>query len=129
MKILTSLLVGLVVNAAALWIAVEIVPNAVFDGRFVDLLLVAFIFGVVNTFVRPIARILTLPLAVITLGLFTLVVNGAMLLLTAAVSDTLDFDGGFFERLWAAILAALIVSIVSVVVGVVVGKILPDDES
>ena len=78
MKLLAWLLAGLVINAAALWIAVEIVPSAEFDGSFGDLLIVALLFGLVNVLVRPIARLLTLPLSIMTLGLFTLVLNGAI---------------------------------------------------
>ena len=123
-KFLTALLTGLLINAAALWIAVEIVPSAVFDGRFVDLLAVAFVFGLVNVFVRPVARLLTLPLALMTFGVFTFVVNGALLLITAELTDTLEFEGGFFARLGSATLAAIIVSVVSVVIA----KVLPDRE-
>ncbi len=108
-------LIRLGITAGALWIAAEVIPRAEFDGRFVDLLLVALIFGLVNALIRPVVRLLTFPINVLTLGLFTLVVNGLMLLITANFTDSLNFDGGFFARLGAAILASLVVSIVSVV--------------
>ena len=112
----------LMINAASLWIAVELVPSAVFDGRFIDLLIVALVFGFVNAVIRPLAKLLTLPLNIATLGLFTLVVNGAMLLIVAQVTDSLGFDGGFVTQFGASILAALVVSVVSTVLSAV----LPD---
>lgn len=128
MNLLIRVIAGLLVNAVALWIAVEIVPRANFDGSFIELLVVAFVFGLVNAIIRPLVRLLTLPLSVLTLGLFTFVVNGAMLLLTSALSDTLSFEGEFFTRLGSATLAALIVSVVSVAVAMVIALLLPDGE-
>jgi putative membrane protein len=116
------LLVRLAINAAAVWIAAEAVPGLEFDGGVVDLGFVALIFGVVNAFIRPIAKLLTLPLRVMTLGLFTLVVNGFMFLIVAGVTDSLNVDGGFFSRLGAAILASLVISVVSTILSLV----LPD---
>ena len=112
-----NLLLRLLINAIALWATAWILPGFQFDGSFWELLLVALIFGVVNTLIRPIVRLLTLPLTVITLGLFTLVVNGLMLLITTAVSDSLSLDGGFFRQLLTAIAGAVIISLVSMVLG------------
>ena len=108
-------LIRLVVNAASLWIAVELVPSVVFDGKFVDLVFVAVVFGLVNAVIRPVAKLLTLPLNIATLGLFTLVVNGAMLLIVAFLTDALGFDGGFVTQVGASIVAAFVVSVVSTV--------------
>jgi putative membrane protein len=115
-------LLRLGITAAALWISAEVIPDAQFDGRLVDLLVLALIFGLVNALIRPVVRLLTLPINVLTLGLFTLVVNGFMLLITSNLSDSLNFDGGFFSRLGSAILASIVVSIVSVVLSL----LLPD---
>jgi putative membrane protein len=112
-----NLLLRLLINAFALWATAELLPGFAFDGSFWELLLVALIFGLVNTFIRPIVRLLTLPLTVITLGLFTFVVNGLMLMLTAAISDSLSLDGGFFRQFFTAIVGAIIISIVSMVLG------------
>lgn len=119
---LRRLLVRLVVNGAALWVAAELVPNMEFDGRVLDLMLVAAVFGLVNALIRPVAKLLTLPLRIATLGLFTLVVNAAMLVITAAISDSLDFDGGLVEEFVAALVASVAVSIVSFVLS----RLLPD---
>ena len=109
------LLTRLIINAAALWVAIELIPRAEFDGRIVDLMLVALVFGVVNAFIRPVVKLLTLPVTVVTLGLFSFVVNGLMLLLTAQLSDSLDFRGGFVSQVLAAVLATVVITVVSTV--------------
>lgn len=73
---------------------------------------VALVFGVVNAFVRPVAKVLTFPIVILTLGLFLLVINGFMLWLTSALSDALDL-GFHVQGFLAAFLGALVVSIVS----------------
>ena len=95
-----------------LWIATRIVPGVSYTGGWIPLLGVALVFGVVNAFVRPIARILTFPIVILTLGLFLLVINGFMLWLTSALSDALDL-GFHVQGFPAAFLGALVVSIVS----------------
>lgn len=85
------------------------------------LLAVAVVFGLVNGLIRPIVRLLTLPLFILTLGLFTFVVNALMLLLTSWLSERLDLPfrvHGF----GAALLGAVIVSVVSFLLNV----LLPD---
>jgi putative membrane protein len=95
-----------------LWVATRIVPGVSYTGGWMTLLGVALVFGVVNAFVRPVARILTLPIVILTLGLFLLVINGFMLWLTSALSDALDL-GFHVQGFVAAFLGALVVSIVS----------------
>jgi putative membrane protein len=100
-------LARLFINAFALWIATELVPGLRVSG-FGTLLLAALIFGLVNAVVRPAAVILSLPLTVVTLGLFLLVVNAAMLGLTAWLLPGMRVDG-----FWPALFGAIIVSVVS----------------
>jgi putative membrane protein len=108
--------VRLLINAAALWVATRIVPGVSYTGGWLPLVGVALVFGIVNTFVRPAARILAFPIVVLTLGLFLLVINGLMLWLTAALSRALAL--GFEVRgFWSAFWGALVVSIVSGLVG------------
>ena len=102
----------LLINAAALWAATRLVPGIAFDGDWRLLLAVALVFGVLNVAVRPILILLTLPLLLLTLGLFTFVLNALMLWLTGAISDVLGLGfhvGGF----GAAFLGALVVTVVS----------------
>ncbi len=114
----------IVLNAAALWIAAELISGINFDGGWLDLLILAVIFGLVNAFVRPIARLLAFPLTIATLGLFTLVINALMLMLTAAIAGSLSISGDFGSQFWTASLAAIVISVVSVVLS----RVLPDGE-
>lgn len=112
-----SLIIRLIVNAIALWVATLIVSGVELEGgstqdRVITLLVVAVIFAVVNVVVRPIVNILSLPLYVLTLGLFTFVVNALMLLLTSWIAD--QFDVPFnVDGFWSAILGGLVISFVS----------------
>lgn len=111
--------VRLLVNAAALWVATRIVPGVAFDGGPLPFFGVALVFGAVNAFIRPAAKILTFPLIILTLGVFALVVNGLMLWLTSALSGALGLAfhvSGF----WSAFFGALVVSIVSAMLSVLV---------
>ncbi len=102
----------LLINAAALWAATRLVSGISFDGDWRLLLVVALVFGVLNIAVRPILMLLTLPLFILTLGLFTFVLNAVMLWLTGRISDALGLGfhvGGF----GAAFLGALVVTVVS----------------
>jgi putative membrane protein len=107
-------LIRLLVNAAALWVAAAIIPGISYEGDWLSLLLVALVFGVLNAFVRPILDLLTCPLLILTLGLFTLVLNAVMLLLTSSVSNALGLHF-YVDNFWHAFLGALVVSIVSIV--------------
>jgi putative membrane protein len=107
------LVIRLLINAAALWVTAEILPDMSIEDGFGNLLLAALIFGLVNTFIRPIARLLTLPISLATLGLFTVVVNALMVMLTGFLVDVLSLDGGFVNQLLTAIVASILISIVS----------------
>ena len=106
------LLLRLLINAAALWAATQLVPGISFMGDWRLLFVVALIFGILNALVRPVLFILTLPFLIVTLGLFTLVLNALMLWLTSAVSEALGL-GFQVAGFWAAFLGALVVSVVS----------------
>ena len=109
----------ILVNAVALSAAAYIVPGITLTGGFVQILLVALVFGLINAFLKPIAMILSLPFLLLSLGLFTFVVNGAMLLITARLTAHLAVAG-----LWSAILGSLVISLVSLLAG----GLLEDDE-
>jgi putative membrane protein len=107
-------LIRWLVNAAALWVATAIVPGVSYSGGPLPLLGVALVFGVVNAVIRPVAKILTFPIIILTLGIFALVINGLMLMLTSALSSALGL--GFHVRgFWAAFWGALVVSLVSTI--------------
>src|SRR5580704_9206936 len=112
-------LVRLLVNAAALWVATQVVPGVTFDGGPLPMLGVALVFGVLNASLRPIAKILTFPLIIVTLGIFALVINGLMLWLTSALSSTLGL-GFHVSGFWAAFWGALVVSLISLVLSMLI---------
>ena len=108
------LLLRWLINAVALYVAAELVPGIQTDGGWQVLLLMALIFGLVNALVRPILKFLTCPLIMLTLGLFTLVLNALMLQLAAWLGR--QFELGFYVRdFWSAFLGALVISVVSFV--------------
>ena len=115
-----SILVRLLINAAALWVATRIVNGISFTGDLPTLLGVALVFGVLNAVLRPILMVLTFPFFIITLGLFTFVLNAVMLLITSAASDALGL-GFRVDGFGAAFLGALVVSIVSFALSMFVG--------
>ena len=111
----------LVINAAALWVATQLVPGISFSGEWWLLFGVALVFGVMNVVVRPILIVLTIPFLLVTLGLFLLVLNAVMLLMTSAVSGALGL-GFHVEGFAAAFLGALVVSVVSFALSMFVGS-------
>jgi putative membrane protein len=116
-----SVLWRLLINAAALWTATRIVPGIVFDGDWRLLFVVALIFGVLNVSVRPILKLLTFPILIVTLGLFIFVLNAFMLWLTGAISDT--FGLGFHvDGFVPAFVGALVVTCVSFLLSLFVGS-------
>jgi putative membrane protein len=121
-RLIVRLLAGGVALAVAAWLidGISIGPGTTSERAF-TLLLVAVIFGLVNMIVRPIARLISIPLLILTLGLFTFVVNALMLLLTAWIAD--QFDLAFeVDGFWSALLGALVISVVTFVLNV----LLPD---
>jgi putative membrane protein len=111
---MTRFLLRWAINAAGLYAAIWIVPGIDFFGEWTGILWVALIFGLLNALVRPVLKLLAFPLIVITLGLFTLVINTALLLLTSFIGQS--FGIAFtVDGFWAALLGSLVISIVSVV--------------
>ncbi len=112
-----SLIIRLIVNAIALWVATVIVSGVEVESastqeQVVTLLVVAAIFALVNIVVRPVVKLLSLPLYVLTLGLFTFVVNALMLLLTSWIADLFDVPFNV-DGFWSAVLGGLVIAFVS----------------
>jgi len=121
-----NLVIRLLANAVALAVASWIVTGITLQGattgrRVLTLLVVAAIFGIVNAIVKPVVKVLSFPLLILTLGLLTFVINAAMLLLTSWITGKLDVQfhvDGFLSALFGA----LIIS----VVGMLINLVLPD---
>ena len=120
---MTELIIRILINAAALWVAVQVVPQVDFEfgNDWWKLGAVALIFALVNSYIKPIVKALSFPISMMTLGLVAFVINAAMLLLVALASDQLDLGfriGGFppnldADALIGALLAAVVISVVS----------------
>lgn len=125
--------VRLIINAIALWVAVELVPGLTFafGPDWWKLLLVALIFGLVNSYLKPILKLLSLPISLLTMGLVGFVINTGLFLLLALASSQLDL--GFLIHGWpqrafttdvivAAFLGSVVVSVVSTTLGLAFGQ-------
>ncbi len=113
---LKSLLIRWLVIAAAVWVTDWLFKGITINGGLVGVLLVALVFGLVNAIIKPIVQLLTCPLIILTLGLFTLVINTLMLLLTdMLMGDYLSVNG-----FWTAFFAAIVISIVTTLISVIV---------
>jgi putative membrane protein len=115
-----SFIVRLFINAIALWLATRFVDGISFDGEPVFLLVVALVFGIVNTIVKPILIVLTFPFLIVTLGLFLLVLNGVLVWLTGAISDAAEL-GFHVQDFSSAFFGGLVVSVVSFLMSLMVG--------
>ncbi|QNE16164.1 phage holin family protein [Pseudarthrobacter sp. NBSH8] len=136
-----SFIVRVLINGLALWIASWILPGldistsattaAVANtgvtqgtetvGIILAYLFIGLIFGVVNAFVRPLVSLLSLPITILTLGLFTIVINAAMLYLTSWLSSYTPVDFTIDSFFWTAVLAAIIITLISLVASRVPG--------
>jgi putative membrane protein len=118
-----KLLLRWICTSIAIFVAVKLLPGIRFEGPWWQLGIVALIFGLLNALVRPILMFLTCPLILLTLGVFILIINAAMLGLTAATAKTFGINfqvTGFWSALWGAI----VISIVSAALNLLIG----DDE-
>ena len=116
--------IQLLINAAALYVAVLVVDGLDFnfdrEGAWLEFILVALIFGLVNTFLKPVLRLLTLPITMVTLGLFLLVLNALLLLLVGWISNELSLGlavDGFLPALFGSIVISIVGWVLSMVVG------------
>lgn len=118
-----SYLIRLVINAFALWVAVGIVSGLEMSGSFWQLLLIALILGVVNASVKPIMKVLSIPLILVTFGLFLLVINTIIFgfVIWLAAPGRLDL-GLTSSSFWATFFGAVVISLVSGIAS----KVVPD---
>lgn len=121
---LKQLIIVWFVVAGAIGITAALISSVEISGGFLGLLWVALLFGLVNALIGPLLRLISLPLTLITFGLFSLVVNAALLGITASLTDSLDV-GGFFPT----VLAAVVISIVSTILLFVVGRMFDGSDS
>lgn len=107
------------INALAIWAAIEIVPGIHAEGGWTVIAVVALILGFTNALLKPLLKLLTCPLILLTLGLFTLVINAAVLLFTSWLAGALGLSfqvAGFWPAFWGG----LIISIAGVILSLLV---------
>lgn len=123
-----ELIIRLVVNAVAIWVATLVVDGIELTGadtreKVFALLVAAVIFGLVNAVIKPIVKLFALPLFILTLGLITFVINALMLWLTSWISEKVGL-AFHVDGFWPALLGALVVTVVSFLLSLV----LPDGD-
>ena len=112
--------VRILVNAAALWVAARVVGGIEIEGVG-SLVITAIIFGVVNASIKPVVHLLGCPLSCLTLGIFALAINAAMLVLTAAIAGWMDLDVSV-EWFWPALWGALVISLTSTILSALIRR-------
>lgn len=113
-------MIRLLATAAALWVATQLVPGIAHTGSALALLGVALIFGVVNALVEPVLKLFSLPVIVLTLGLFALVINALLLILTSWIATQLSLGfrvDGFFPALFGSVLISVVSALLVAVFG------------
>ena len=101
----------LLINAVAFYVTAYLVPGVTIGG-WSSLLVVSVVWGILAILVRPLLILLTLPVNIMTLGLFTLVINGLLMLMTARLVDGFSVDG-----LGTAVIAAVVLAVINMVLG------------
>jgi putative membrane protein len=115
---MTKFILRWVINAIAIFLAIKFVPGIHLQSGLVSVIWLALIFGLVNAFLRPLLKLLTCPLIVLTLGLFTLLINAFLFWLTGQIGQAFGIVltfAGFWPIFWGA----LVISIVSIVMSLI----------
>ncbi|GAB4216914.1 MAG: phage holin family protein [Roseiflexaceae bacterium] len=116
-----SIVLHWLITSLAMFAAIYVVPGISFTGPGWEVGLVALVFTLINTALRPILLLLTCPFVLLTLGLFTLVINAMLLLLTAQIAAALGVDFQI-ATFWSALGGALVISIVTLVLNILSGE-------
>jgi putative membrane protein len=115
---MTKFILRWMINIVAIYAAILIVPGIDLQSGLVSVLWLALIFGLINAFVRPLLKLLTCPLILLTLGLFTLLINTFLFWLTSQVGQAFGINM-VIDGFWPAFLGGLVVSVVSVVMSLI----------
>ncbi|NLJ53322.1 MAG: phage holin family protein [Intrasporangiaceae bacterium] len=120
-----GILIKTVVNGIALWVA-ALAVNGISLGeedpklsvRLLTILLVALVFGIINAVVKPIVKALAFPAIMLTLGLFTLIINAAMLWLTSWFSQQVGLDFSVDNFFWTSVIGGIVITLVSMILNI-----------
>ncbi len=106
-----QLLLRIAIGAAAAWLTVWLVPGLHYSGEWWRWLLFGAVIGLINAIIKPVAKFLTIPIRILTLGLFTLVINVGLMTLAIWIANDADV-GLTSDSLWAALLGGLVLTVV-----------------
>lgn len=113
-------IVRIMINALSIGIAVKLVNGITFTGEWWKMIIIGIIFGLVNSLIKPIVAFFSLPLIILTLGIFVIIINALMLFLTAKLSVPFNL-GLHIDGFWPALWGAIIISIVSILLSWIAG--------
>ncbi|MGE5893757.1 MAG: phage holin family protein [bacterium] len=119
---MSPLLLQWTINALAIILAVKTIPGMSFHGKWWYMLIIGAIFGMINSLIRPIMRFFMYPIIILTLGIFTTLINASMLALTSLVSRVFNL-GLVIDGFWPAFFGALVVSMVSAFLSWLIGSL------
>ena len=119
---LVAILLRLAITALAFIVTAWLLDGMELSGGFFGALWVALLFGIINTVVGTLIRLLTLPFILLTFGLLLVLINAGMLALTDAITDHLTIDEFWWTAIWAAILLSIITLLLDLIVGSLLGK-------
>jgi len=115
------IILRVMINALSIVAAVELVEGITFSGQWWKMIITGAIFGLVNSLIKPIVTLFTFPFIILTLGIFTLIINTLMLIITSHLSESLDLGlqiKGFRPAFWGAIIVSIVSMILSWLTGV-----------
>ena len=109
-------IIKVLINAFALWVAALIIPGLTISENILHVIIVALVFGLINSIVKPIVKFFSIPFLIVTLGLFTLIINTAMLWFTVKLLPGYIELSGFWSAFWGA----LVISVISVILHAII---------
>ncbi|OHE57889.1 MAG: hypothetical protein A2Z47_06300 [Thermodesulfovibrio sp. RBG_19FT_COMBO_42_12] len=115
------IILRVMINALSIVAAVKLVEGITFSGQWWKMIIIGAIFGLVNSLIKPIITLFTFPFIILTLGIFTLIINTLMLIITSHLSESLDLGlqiKGFWPAFWGAIIVSIVSMILSWLTGV-----------
>lgn len=105
---MVKLILRIIINSVSIWVASLVLTDVTLDGNFLQILFVGLIFGVVNALIKPFLKLISAPIIIITLGLFTVIINAFLLWLVDVLSGDLLVVDGILTYLWASIIISLV---------------------
>ncbi len=114
------IILRVMINALSIVAAVKLVEGITFSGQWWKMIIIGAIFGLVNSLIKPIVTLFTFPFIILTLGIFTLIINTLMLIITSHLSESLDLGlqiKGFRPAFWGAIIVSIVSMILSWLTG------------